>query len=64
MYKHILDPISGSIDWMALLPLLLFTVVFTGVVLVTLRERKGHMDYMANLPLQDPDHQPKSNPES
>ena len=32
MYKHLLKQISEDIDWMALGPLLLFVLVFAGVV--------------------------------
>lgn len=38
---------------MALVPLLLFFVVFAIVLVAVFAERKGHMDYMAQLPLQD-----------
>lgn len=53
MYKQILQQISEEIDWMALTPLLLFFLVFAIVVIAVFAERKGHMDYMSQLPLQD-----------
>lgn len=53
MYKQILKQINNEIDWMALVPLLLFFVVFAIVLVAVFAERKGHMDYMAQLPLQD-----------
>lgn len=53
MYKKILSQIGEQIDWMALTPLLLFFIVFAVVVVVVFAERKGHFDYMANLPLED-----------
>jgi len=55
MYKHLLDQISGNIDWMALSSLVLFFLVFSMVVYVALAERKAHVDYMAGLPLRDDD---------
>lgn len=53
MYKQILHQISEEIDWMALTPLLLFFLVFAIVVIAVFAERKGHMDYMSQLPLHD-----------
>ena len=53
MYKQILKQINNEIDWMALVPLLLFFVVFDIVLVAVFAERKGNMDYMAQLPLQD-----------
>lgn len=53
MYKQILRQISEEIDWMALAPLLLFFIVFAIVLVAVFTDRKGHMDYMAQLPLQD-----------
>ncbi|MBK7342323.1 MAG: hypothetical protein IPJ06_03905 [Saprospiraceae bacterium] len=53
MYKQILKQINNEIDWMALVPLLLFFVVFAIVLVAVFAERKVHMDYMAQLPLQD-----------
>ena len=53
MYKRLLERISTDIDWMALTPLLLFFVVFAFVVVVVFMERKGHYDYMSELPLKD-----------
>lgn len=53
MYKQILDQVGDQIDWMALLPLLLFFIVFSGVVFVVMTEKKAHVDYMANMPLQE-----------
>jgi len=60
MYKHLLKQISEDIDWMALGPLLLFVVVFAGVIYVAFSERKGHLDYMANLPLENDLESPES----
>lgn len=56
MYKQILKTISEDIDWMALMPLLLFFGVFLVVVIAAFAERKSHIDYMAGMPLQkDPE---------
>ncbi len=53
MYKQILQRISEEIDWMALTPLLLFFIVFAGVIIFVFAQRKGHFDYMAQLPLEE-----------
>ena len=53
MYKQILQQISEEIDWMALVPLLLFFIVFAVVLIAVFAERQGHMDYMSNLPLEE-----------
>ncbi|MCF8239221.1 MAG: hypothetical protein K9I85_13755 [Saprospiraceae bacterium] len=53
MYKQILQQVSEKIDWMALMPLLLFFIVFAGMIVVVFARRKGHFDYMAQLPLQE-----------
>lgn len=60
MYKHLLRQISEEIDWMALAPLILFVFLFVGVVFVAFSERKGHLDYMANLPLENDVESPES----
>ncbi|MCO6486255.1 MAG: hypothetical protein J5I41_10830 [Saprospiraceae bacterium] len=53
MYKHLLDRMSGEIDGMALISLVLFVIVFAMVVYVALAERKAHVDYMSRLPLEE-----------
>lgn len=60
MYKHLLRQISEEIDWMALAPLILFIVLFVGVVYVAFSERKVHLDYMANMPLENDVESPES----
>jgi cbb3-type cytochrome oxidase subunit 3 len=60
MYKHLLDRISGDIDWMALFSLVTFFLVFAMVVYVAMAERKAHVDYMAGLPLRNDAEQDES----
>lgn len=60
MYKHLLNRIAEDIDWMALLPLLLFFTVFALVIVAVMAARKSHMDYMAGLPLENDPETPES----
>lgn len=52
MYKYLLES-AGDINWMALLPLIIFVVFFTVILIVTILRSKSHMRHMAELPLQD-----------
>lgn len=52
MFKYILEK-AGDIDWMALVPLVLFVVIFTFIILRTMRQKKDYVDHMSNLPLED-----------
>ena len=52
MYKYLLDN-AGDLNWMAILPLLIFVLFFTLVVVVTFVRDKKHIDHMAQMPLQD-----------
>ena len=54
MYKYILER-AGDIDWMAIVPLLIFTTVFAIVVIRAVTAKKGFIDKMANLPLDEND---------
>ena len=56
MYKYILEN-AGDLSLLALIPLVLFTVVFVGAMIRTMTRNKGHIEHMAHLPLDD------SNPE-
>lgn len=52
MYKYIIKTM-GNVDWMAVVPLLLFFAVFVGTALVWWRKEQKVVDRMANLPLND-----------
>lgn len=51
MYKKILE--STDIEWMAILPLVLFVTFFVGIIIMVIRRKKTFIDKMANLPLED-----------
>jgi Na+/H+-dicarboxylate symporter len=52
MYKYIIKTM-GNVDWMAVVPMLLFIAVFVGTALVWLRKEQKEVNRMANLPLED-----------
>lgn len=52
MYKYILEK-AGDLDWMAILPLLIFTIVFTIITIRALSYKKEFVTRMGNLPLED-----------
>ncbi len=52
MYKYIIKTM-GNVDWMAVVPMLLFIAVFVGTVLVWFRKNQKEVDVMANIPLDD-----------
>jgi hypothetical protein len=52
MYKHIIKSME-NVDTMAVLPLVLFVVVFVGTAIQWLLKSKKVVDYMAQLPLDD-----------
>lgn len=54
MYKYILER-AGDIDWMAIIPLLIFTTVFTIVSIRAITAKKDFMSKMASLPLDKND---------
>ena len=54
MFKHILED-AGNIEWMALVPLVLFVVIFSIIIWRTMTDKKEFIDRMANLPFQDDD---------
>lgn len=56
MYKQLLKSIAEEINMMALLPLILFVSIFTLVVIAVIFEKKKHIDYMSQLPLEDQNH--------
>ncbi len=51
MYKKILE--STDIEWMAILPLVLFVTFFVGIIIMVIRRKQSFIDEMANLPLED-----------
>ena len=52
MYKYIIKTM-GNVDWMAVVPMLLFIAVFVGTALVWFRKNQKEVDIMANIPLDD-----------
>ena len=52
MFKYILER-AGDIEWMAIVPLVLFVVYFVVIVWRALSQKKEFVDRMANMPLQD-----------
>ena len=52
MYKYILESAS-DIDWMAILPLIIFFVFFTATIVVTMRKEKRYIDHMKQMPLDN-----------
>ena len=52
MFKYILER-AGDIEWMAIVPLVLFVVFFVVIVWRALSQKKEFVDRMANMPLQD-----------
>ncbi|MDX1684710.1 MAG: hypothetical protein R3275_05690 [Saprospiraceae bacterium] len=52
MYKHLLKS-AGDIDWMALLPLLIFVAFFIVILVLTITRKKSHIRHMKELPFED-----------
>ena len=52
MYKYILER-AGDIDWMAILPLLIFTIFFAIITIRALTHKKEFIHRMASLPLDE-----------
>lgn len=52
MFKYILER-AGDIEWMAIVPLLLFVIFFIVIVWRAMTHKKEFVDRMANMPLQD-----------
>ena len=52
MYKYILEK-AGDIDWMATLPLLIFTIFFIIISFRAITHKKEFIHKMASLPLDD-----------
>ncbi len=52
MFKYILER-AGDIEWMAIVPLVLFVAFFIVIVWRAVTHKKEFVDRMANMPLQD-----------
>ncbi|MFK8006295.1 MAG: CcoQ/FixQ family Cbb3-type cytochrome c oxidase assembly chaperone [Saprospiraceae bacterium] len=50
MYKYILEK-AGDLDWMAIVPLLIFTIVFVIITIRAFTHKKDFINHMANMPL-------------
>lgn len=59
MYKYILQSIEG-INWLAILPLILFFTFFLITTIRVLRQKKSFTEHMAQLPLEDNINQERS----
>jgi heme/copper-type cytochrome/quinol oxidase subunit 2 len=54
MYKNVLQSIGG-VEVYAIISLLLFVIVFVGMLIIVMRMRKSTIDKMASLPLEGND---------
>ncbi|MGA0283525.1 MAG: cytochrome C oxidase Cbb3 [Saprospiraceae bacterium] len=52
MYKYILES-ANDINWMAILPLIIFFSFFTITLIATWKKNKGFIDRMKHLPLDN-----------
>jgi hypothetical protein len=52
MYKHILER-AGDISGMALIPLVIFFLVFTGSLILAMLRNTRDMDQLSRLPFDD-----------
>ena len=52
MYKYIIEK-AGESEWMALIPLLLFFIIFISITIIALTRKKEYLDKMSRLPLED-----------
>ena len=52
MYKYILDSVE-QIDWLAIIPLLVFFTFFVGMLIQVIREKKSFIEKMEKLPLEE-----------
>jgi cbb3-type cytochrome oxidase subunit 3 len=52
--KYLLESIEG-LNWIAILTLVFFFLLFVVIVYLTWTRKKTFNDYMANLPLEDAD---------
>ncbi|MCB0653428.1 MAG: hypothetical protein KDC85_19285 [Saprospiraceae bacterium] len=54
MFKYILEK-AGDIEWMAIVPMVLFVIIFIVIVWRAMSHKKEFVDHMANMPLQEDD---------
>ncbi len=54
MFKYILER-AGDIEWMAVMPLVLFVIIFIFIVWRAMTHKQEFVDRMANMPLQEDD---------
>ncbi|MFT5167753.1 MAG: hypothetical protein ACI8P3_002991 [Saprospiraceae bacterium] len=52
MYKYILDSID-QIDWLAIIPLIIFFTFFVGTIIQVVREKKSFIEKMEKMPLEE-----------
>lgn len=52
MYKYILET-AGDIDWLALIPLIIFFVFFTMTIIRVVMTKKSYIEKMEQLPLEE-----------
>lgn len=52
MFKYILQN-AGDIQWLALVPLVLFFLVFMGAMIRVMLKNKSHIERMSQLPFED-----------
>jgi hypothetical protein len=52
MYKYLLQSVE-HINWLAIIPLLIFFIFFVTVTVITVRKKKSYIDRMGNLPLEE-----------
>lgn len=51
MYKYILESVN-QINWLAIIPLLIFFIFFSVTIIRVIRKDKKFIDKMGNLPLE------------
>ncbi|MCB0687653.1 MAG: hypothetical protein KDC53_14055 [Saprospiraceae bacterium] len=52
MYKYLLQSVE-NINWLAIIPLLIFFIFFVSVTIIALRKNKSYVDKMGRLPLEE-----------
>ena len=52
MYKYILET-AGDIDWLALIPLIIFFCFFTLTIVRVVMKKKSYIEEMERLPFDD-----------
>lgn len=52
MFKYIIESMNQT-EWTALIPLVLFILIFTIIIIMVMRQKKTYTDKMANMPFED-----------